>query len=149
MTNRLPASAYGLAPLLGLALFTSLAGCNDEGPLMRPGENCLSCHSAGGMQRAPHYTVAGTVFALPGADVNSGSDGITVTITDAANKTITLVTNSAGNFYTAQAVTYPISARLTKGSTTVAMSQTVSDGGCASCHTVPPQMLAPGRVYIP
>lgn len=144
------ASARPLLLLLPLLSATS-SGCgNDNGPLMRPGENCMTCHgpTPTGGERGPRFYAAGTVFGAPGADVNSGVEGITVTITDANAKKVTMTTNAAGNFYTSAPLTYPIAAEITKGGTTIKMSQTVPDGGCASCHTVPPQMSAPGRIYF-
>ena len=56
MSTASPPFFPGIASLALIAVFAS--ACGDEGPLMRPGENCLSCHNRGGTS----FTVAGTVF---------------------------------------------------------------------------------------
>jgi hypothetical protein len=51
------------------------------GPLMRPGENCLRCHSEGTKERAPVWTAAGTVFRRIDAMRDEVVEGVHVTVT--------------------------------------------------------------------
>lgn len=62
------------------------------------------------------------------------SSGAVVTITDASGHSINLTTNSVGNFYTSQSVTFPITATVEQGGFTSAMGTEVSSGACNSCH---------------
>src|SRR5689334_2659879 len=56
-----------------------------------PGKSCFQgCHNHG-------FTLAGTLYT--NATGNTAFAGATITITDAASKTIKLVTNLNGNFY--------------------------------------------------
>ena len=119
--------------LLALVMF---AACGNEGPTMRPGEDCTKCHS---------YKVAGTVFPSASAAASGGIANITVTLVDSAQKTITLTSNSAGNFYTDQSIAWPASVSVTQGSTTVSMIKPLTGGACNSCHVPDGQ----GRVHLP
>jgi hypothetical protein len=100
-------------------------GCNmchegarvSTGPLMRPGQDCLACHQGG---LAPRYTVAGT---WPAA-------GASVELRDAQNRLVTLTTNEVGNFYTAEALAFPLTATV-DGSL---MEDPVPHGDCNRCH---------------
>ena len=122
--------------LLLLSL-VSLVGCGDgNGPTMRPGENCKGCHSG--------FTVAGTVFPSAQAQASEGVEGVTVSIADSTPKTLTLTSNSVGNFYSETAVSWPATITLSLGIRTATMPN-APDGACASCHTTSGQ----GRVYLP
>jgi predicted CXXCH cytochrome family protein len=102
-------------------------GCNEchgtggtalvTGPLMAPGQDCLSCHDGAS---AVAFSAAGTW----------GGPGATVTITDAARRVVTLVTNEVGNFYTSQQLAFPLTVRV--GNET--MPDPVTWGGCNKCH---------------
>ena len=59
-----------------------------------------------------------------------------------------LINNAAGNFYTTQAVTFPLRARVKKGAMTAEMSTPQANGNCASCHAKPGVSGAPGRLYL-
>ncbi len=89
------------AHLLALAVAVALTGCiPEEGPMMSPGEDCLSCHGgSGGEEDARPWTVAGTL---------SGSEGSRVTVFDSNGRSITMRTNQAGNFYTAEGIALPL-----------------------------------------
>src|SRR4051794_9534937 len=89
---------------LGIAV---LAACGGEeemetGPLMRPGENCLACHTQEGEADEHRWTAAGTVFPSPTADRSEGVEGAIVRIQGADRNTIELRTNAAGNFFTTE-----------------------------------------------
>ncbi len=86
---------------VAVALAVALAGCiPEEGPMMAPGEDCIACHGGGsGEESARAWTVAGT---LP------GSEGSRVTVIDSLGRSITMRANRAGNFYTAEGLTLPL-----------------------------------------
>ena len=83
---------------------------------MKPGTDCLECHGGGD---ARTWTVAGT-----------WTRGAGVTIADAAGKSFTLRGNAAGNFYTAESLTFPLTVSV-DGQT---MPNPVTWGGCNRCH---------------
>src|SRR5215213_9202636 len=103
------------APLLVACLW--LAGCGAPaeeedpstipGPTMRPGQNCLRCHSPGTGTGAPPWTAAGTVFPSHDANTKSGVAGVHVHLTDDTGKEITLTSNRVGNFYTDEPLVQP------------------------------------------
>ena len=75
--------------------------------------DCLSCHNG---NDAPNWTVAGTVFSDPNAPIAGVMPDAQVIVTDANQRVLTLTTNSAGNFYTAEALAAPLSVRIERGS---------------------------------
>jgi hypothetical protein len=99
-----------------LALALALACIPEEGPLMKPGEDCLDCHDG---DEAARWTTAGT-----------WAPGSSVTIADSNGKLFTLQTNRVGNFYTAEALRFPL--RVTVDGE--AMTDSVEYGGCNRCH---------------
>jgi hypothetical protein len=130
-----------------LASALTLAACGEsenEGPTMSPGSDCLSCHTGGD---APRFTAAGTVY--PAGDAASGIAGVTVTLTGSGGgQTVTLTTNSAGNFYTSAALTAPIDVVLDGNGGTVTMVNH-NPGDCGSCHAPPAgNGGAPMRVHV-
>lgn len=135
--------------LLSMALV--LAACSGgehgeggEGPEMSPGEDCLQCHASG----EHTFTAAGTVFSDPSAPASAGVSGVTVLITDAMGKQVSLTSNAAGNFFTSEPLSMPIHAELHRGSSVAKMQGAVPSASCASCHGSPPQNGAPGRPYV-
>jgi hypothetical protein len=90
------------------------------GPLMRPGENCLSCHT---------FSLAGTVFDASGA----AAANVSVSVTDAGGAKLTLTSNAAGNFYATQPVAFPATVWLQKGA--LGGGMTAPAGSCNACHT--------------
>lgn len=124
------------------------AGGNEESPQMHPGRDCIGCHTSG--NEGPHFTLAGTVYAtLEEPDDCLGVAGVVVTITDAVDRTVTLTSNHAGNFYTAQTLTMPIRAHLAFDGREAMMQAAQSTGACASCHTATGSAAAPGRIVAP
>jgi hypothetical protein len=128
---------------LGLALACGVPG---DGPTMRPGEDCLACHNG---NQAGAWTVAGTVYSDPNAPQGDGEEGAQVTVTDANGRVLTITTNSAGNFYTAEALAAPFHVQVQRGSFKMVMRDAPTFGGCNSCHTQPRQADAPGRLFVP
>lgn len=136
-----------LMPAVSVALssLVLIAGCgggddddSSEGPLMRPGENCMACHA---------FTVAGTVYPSASSAAGSGISGVSVIVTDANGQDTTLTTNAAGNFYTSARLAVPLRAvRLVRSGVTTAMGG-APGGACSTCHAQPPSGGAPGRVF--
>ncbi len=122
-----------------------------EGPAMRPGDACVSCHARSGGE-APLFTIAGTVYKTAHEPTNcegANVSGASVVITDATNKTLTLPVNVAGNFYTTQSVAKPFQAKVVYGGRERAMSSAQNTGDCNSCHTETGANGAPGRIMLP
>jgi hypothetical protein len=118
---------------------------NGNGETMRPGDRCQGCHL---------WNISGTVYPTghEQAFCNglNGSTGVTVTVTDSAGRNIVLTPNSVGNFFYAGAVTYPYTAKVTRGTSVRAMSSWQCDqGDCNACHTQEGIQGAPGRIVPP
>jgi hypothetical protein len=155
-------------PWLPLAL-ALLAACGAEddpadpatsqafGPLMRPGENCLSCHTenptrsdAAGPsgQKAPPWTAAGTVYQGPTS--KEGLAGARITLTGLDGSPIVLTTNEVGNFYTAIPIDTKIGPSIEFQGRTAKMGSSLPPiAACNGCHDNPPVGGAPGRIYVP
>lgn len=112
---------------------------------MYSGADCSQCHS---------FAISGTVF--PTADMKMGCDGrsgVSVEITDANGTTVTLTSNSVGNFYYYQpssspplAMPYTAVVKTAKG--TLAMHAQPTRGNCNGCHT-DATGSGPGRITAP
>jgi YD repeat-containing protein len=109
------------APLAAL-LLASAACIPEQGPMMLPGSDCLGCHGGGGEGEARRWTVAGTWTA----------QGQHVAIVDAAGKSFSLHTNQAGNFWSAEPVTFPL--RVSVDGAAMATAVTAADASCNRCH---------------
>ncbi len=131
----------------------SLGGETDgvpKGPLHRPGQPCLVCHSDYG----PAHMIlsfGGTIYQYDTDPLVPLKDAL-VTLTDAKGRIYEVQSNCAGNFYVQRAdydPTYPVRASVTYG--TVPVSPMLSfihrDGSCASCHTDPVGPSSNGHVY--
>jgi hypothetical protein len=134
------------AVFLTVALLT-IAACGEEGeseggPNMQPGSNCMSCHTGGDAGR---FTAAGTVFAGGGSNA-AGLAGAIVTIVPSTGATVTLTTNSVGNFFTSARLTPPLAIAVSSGGYVNTMSGTASSGACGSCHR--PAGTAAARVHV-
>lgn len=132
-----------------------LAACScipENGPLMKPGQDCIACHggdSAAQEQRAKAWSIAGTLYAASNASAEAGIEGGHVQITDSNGWTFTLQSNQAGNFYSAEQVAFPLTVCVDRGGQQQCMEEPVTFGSCNFCHTVPPVSGAPGRVTAP
>lgn len=142
--------------LLALAL---LASCNDPvrdraiaelggedpgvpaGPLHRPGQPCLLCHSDGGPASDHPFAMAGTVFATnaPGAP---GAKDVLVRFVDGTGgfPNFDPATNEAGNFFVRvddwPKLTFPVRVAIfPPGRPPQPMSSTIDrEGSCNACH---------------
>jgi hypothetical protein len=132
---------------LAIACAAVLAACGipATSPQMDPGQDCMQCHKG---DIAPLWTVSGTLFRDPASQPDAGLEDGQVLITDAAHRTLTLSTNGAGNFYTAETLQFPIRVQAQVGSRRMAMSSAVTNGSCNSCHAQPAVDDAPGRLFV-
>lgn len=119
------------------------------GPLMRPGRNCLRCHSPNGAAARKPFSVGGTVFDTKDASVCGGVAGVTVHVVDAKGKQLRLVSNEVGNFYSAEPLEPPLTIAAERNGERLAMPVTAPTGGCALCHSWPDPVSASGRIRAP
>jgi hypothetical protein len=128
-----------------------------HGPTHNPGSPCLLCHD---------FALAGTIYQR--ATDDNGVVGATVTMTDAAGRSFSAVSNETGNFYVTVdsslsepqptdqgevrvpwSVIYPVHVEVTAGGATKKMRNAIHQwGSCASCHTPDPGATSNGRVYV-
>lgn len=133
---------------------TDLAATEVFGPTMRPGDNCLRCHSQGTKenleQNAPVWSAGGTVYARKDAERDEGVAGVNVKITDATGRVVELRTNEVGNFFTRAPLTKPYRVAIEYQGKTKEMPVEAPAGSCNACHSWPdPVGGAPGRIYVP
>ena len=137
----------GAVPSAECASGLRWAGGNAESSNMHPGGDCIGCHSS---DEGPGFVVAGTVHEAFDEPIDCyGVPGVTVTITDATGRSVDLVTNEAGNFYSNSALMMPIRVRLEHEGRERVMTNTQVTGACASCHTQTGANGAPGRILAP
>ncbi len=127
----------------------TVATVQSTGPLMRPGDNCLRCHSEGAKEGAPPWSAAGTVYESPDAPREAGIGGVSVILTDVSGKEVRLVTNEVGNFYTAEVLQRPLAVALERSGRRIEMPFAPPAGSCNACHSVPAVGNAPGRMFAP
>jgi hypothetical protein len=93
-----------------------------------PGKSCFqSCHNHG-------FTLAGTLYN--NATGNSAFAGATITVIDSNNKTVKIVTRQNGNFYTMEALAFPVLTLASSCPSAVRMNASSPDGNCnaGNCH---------------
>lgn len=93
-----------------------------------PGKSCFqACHNHG-------FTLAGTLYT--NATGNSPFAGATITVVDATNKTVKIVTAANGNFYTKDAIAFPALVMASSCPSAVRMEAAVVTSGraCNTCH---------------
>jgi hypothetical protein len=111
-----------------------------------PGLTCVAagCHD-GNTPLAPLWTAAGT-FYLDAAG-SAPLPGTTVTITDAANKVVEVVSGANGNFWTEEDLTFPLTILAERCGLTASMPDPVPAGSpscnVAGCHE------AANRIHFP
>jgi len=130
---------------------TTWTGGNNGNSMMNPGRACISCHA--GEDDAPRFTIAGTLYPT-GHEPNlcngvNGTTGARVVIVDAANHTVTLTPNAAGNFMYTGPITTPYHAKVTYQGRERIMPVAQTTGDCNSCHTQNGTNGAPGRITLP
>jgi hypothetical protein len=130
---------------------TDLSATEVRGATMRPGDNCLRCHSKPGKYGAPEWTAGGTIYASKDAPFDAdGVPGVRVTITDVDGRRATAITNSVGNFYTREPLTKPFRVAIEYEGRRKEMPIEAPAGSCNACHSWPnPSGGAPGRIFVP
>jgi hypothetical protein len=118
--------------MLPVALLGLACEPPQNGPWMYPGSDCNGCHQQGGPAEVRSWTVAGTVFR--GASGTAGAATAAVTLTDAHGVVTQLLANGAGNFYTAEPVSFPARVAVSSNGVTHTMETPVTSGSCNSCH---------------
>ncbi len=120
------------------------------GPLHRPGQPCLVCHSGKG-PAALEFSLAGTVYKY----LESGEPmaNAVVQFVDKAGQRTFTGTNCAGNFFVQRAdfdPVFPVWTRVVFGGFPDADMSTpiFREGSCAHCHSDPPGEASAGRIYI-
>ncbi|TMQ02269.1 MAG: hypothetical protein E6J91_52845 [Deltaproteobacteria bacterium] len=106
-----------------------------------PGEDCQgSCHNHG-------FTLGGTIFAS--ANSTAPLVGATITVVDATGRTIDLVSQRNGNFYTSQTISFPVSVTASQCPNVAPMATrvTATMDGCnkGGCHASGAQ----GVIHLP
>ena len=119
------------------------AGSSGNGPAMRPGDACSTCHG---------FSIAGTAYqteheseGCAGANVT----GATVVITDATGLVETIPVGTDGNFYTTDGITGPFRAKILYQGRERDMLTPQGFGSCNFCHTPDGANTAPGRIMLP
>lgn len=101
------------------------------------GEDCLMCHHQGGMDGAPPFTFAGTLFDSAGGTAPVA--GSTFQLIDALGMTAVVQTEGNGNFYSFDLLTFPAVAFRTLCPDVERMLAPIAetDASCnkSGCHT--------------
>jgi hypothetical protein len=124
-------------------------GCQDiagfaGSPGMNPGQDCLACHGATGQASAQQWSAAGTIFPRPDSASDEGIANAEILIVDSANppRALTLRSNAAGNFYTAEPLMPPLRVAAQYGGQRYQMQEAAPTGSCNLCHALDPHTVA-------
>jgi|GEM_PF-2263160 len=149
------AMRWPLTVVISIALGAGACGTAEPrgevtGPLMRPGEDCLSCHSADSGRGAPVWSAAGTLYARPDADAHEGMPGADVLLSGPDGSLIAkLTTNAVGNFYTPLPLPTGFRVAIEYAGQRIEMPCSPPGGLCNFCHGEPPAGRAAGRIHVP
>lgn len=118
------------------------------GPLHRPGQPCVLCHSSRGGES--EYSLAGTVYVDPLS--LTPIEDVNVRVVDAQNRRFVARTNCAGNFFIRVEEfqpDFPIWLGLDRGDISRDMETPVyREGSCSGCHSDPKGLASAGHVYL-
>jgi hypothetical protein len=132
--------AFTISALVYLLL--AAAGCAPGE--MHPGSSCARCHAeGGGFGKSAPFGAAGTVYSRAGK--KEGVANVAIDITDSRGRSVSLISNEVGNFYTGQRLTPPLEVRLSRAGAP-SFSATAPSGDCNGCHG---ESSALGRVWAP
>jgi hypothetical protein len=119
-----------------------------RGPLHRPGQPCVLCHSESG--NAPPFSFAGTVFV--DAETVTPIDDVSVTLRDLLGREVVATTNCAGNFFVRPrdfTQEGPVWVSMQRDEVFRDMNTPIyRDGSCAGCHDEPRGSASAGRVFL-
>lgn len=98
-----------------------------------PGQACQACHGPGG--GAPTFTASGTIYdGIDGVAVA----GATIHLIDADGNDVSMISAANGNFWTTQAVAFPLTTHASACPDTRPMISPVTESGAdcnaAGCH---------------
>jgi hypothetical protein len=120
----------------------------EPGPLHRPGQPCVLCHSSRGGES--ELSLAGTVYvdALSLTPI----EDVEVHIVDAEERRFVALTNCAGNFFIRPEEfepRFPIWIGLERGTIVRDMATPIyREGSCAACHSDPKNLSSAGHVFL-
>lgn len=108
----------------------------ETGPLHRPGQPCLACHSK--YVGATPFAVGGTVFQIDADGNLAPAAGVQVQVRDSAGDFRNSCTNAAGNFYVEKDKWKEVAFPLTVKAGSKRMRSLIGrDGSCGTCHRLP------------
>lgn len=118
------------------------------GPLHRPGQPCVLCHSAKGGES--EFSLAGTVFVDPTSQ--TPIEDVNVRVVDSQNRRFVVRTNCAGNFFIKPEEfdpDFPIWLGLDRGAIFRDMDTPVyRERSCAGCHSNPKSLSSAGHIFL-
>ena len=138
-----------------LATLLALAACReDPNALRNQGEDCVSCHKPDGKAPRALFTVSGTIFRSAGGEPReTGARDVALTLTDASGRQLELKTNPGGNFYSREALRFPVRVALRTapdGAPRLGPEGVCAHGDCNLCHSYEkPVAGARGRLVQP
>ncbi len=111
---------------------------------MSPGQDCMACHSATGQASGLSWSVAGTIFGRPDSASDEGIANAEILIIDSSTppRAMTLRSNAAGNFYTAEPLTGPFYVAAQFGGQRYQMQEAAPVGSCNRCHDLVEHTIA-------
>lgn len=136
----------------------------EPGPLHRPGQPCLVCHSGAHPADGMSFEVAGTIYER--AMDHFGTPGVVVTLEDAEGPYAQVVTNRTGNFMVTRdgdddedsdegmvrvgrAFVPPLRVSIAREGVERPMRSFVwREGSCSSCHRADEDFDSPGRAVL-
>jgi hypothetical protein len=134
----------------------------EAGPLHRPGQPCLVCHSGAHPADGTSFEVAGTIYER--ATDRFGTPGVLVTLEDAEGAYAEVVTNRTGNFMVTRdddddsdegmvrvrrAFVPPLRVSIARDGVERPMRSFVwREGSCSSCHRADEDFDSPGRAVL-
>lgn len=128
------------------------SGGDDPKAMRNLGEECVSCHRAGAKAAEWPFTAGGTIYRTADEPASPGLGGVAIVLTDSAGKVVRLRSNAAGNFFTREALAFPVAVEVRRDGSDLARSVRAgpcSTGACNDCHANPPKAGAPGRLFAP
>jgi hypothetical protein len=122
-----------------------IGGANGSGE-HNAGLNCMTagCHDPGG--EGPTFTLGGTLYTSVAG--TAPQPGALITVRDAANVELQLRTAQNGNFWTGQALTFPLTVAANGCPDVTPMIATVATTG-AGCNTTACHDAATNRIHLP
>jgi hypothetical protein len=135
-------------------LVVKAAHVEDPNALRNPGEDCVSCHRLGGKAPRSLFTASGSIFrAGSGEPRETGAAGVELSLEDSAGRTVELVSNAAGNFWSKEELLYPVQVTVRARPGAPARrgpADRCAHGNCNQCHSYErPGAEARGRLVSP